>query len=133
MKLAEELAAICNERAWLGNEAYQKREEERLSKLRASMQWYLDSFIKRARELVNTSGGRWCIVQKPVKTNAKHSNPQTTRCTNVCTPDDLLEESKLLYNEVVEMGFKVEIKYYHDRDYDEPGNYDAGYEMIARW
>jgi hypothetical protein len=79
-------------------------------------------------------GYRWGTIQRPVKTKAEHWPPRTTTNKNVCLPEDLLEESRVIYQRCVDdLGLTVEIRYWQEHDYDEPGAYIGGYEMVAVW
>lgn len=79
-------------------------------------------------------GIRWGTIQRPVKTNAEHHPPQSRSTKNICRPEDLIEESALIYQKCVdELGLTVKIRYWQEHDYDEPGAYIGGYEMVAVW
>ena len=99
---------------------YAKEAEEQIQRI-------IPVLEKRARE-----GLRWGTIQRPVKTNAKWWPPGTTSNKNVCTPDDLIAESSILYHRCVdELGLNVVIRFW----IEELGinDYAAGYEMVAVW
>ena len=132
-KLGEKLKTIF--------EDTQEENKQRAIELRNKEQLKLEA---RANEILQDlpaklekralTGLRWGTIQRPVKTTAGHWPPRTTTNKNICSPEELIEESAIIYHKCVsDLGLTVEIRYWQEHDYNEPGAYIGGYEMVAVW
>ena len=114
-------------------QAYIQREQDKRAALEARANEVVSKLEKKFTKLAQ-KGLRWGTIQRPVKTTAEHHSPRSRSTPNVCKPDDLIEESALIYHKCVhDLGLDVQIRYWHEKDYDEPGAYHGGYEMVAVW
>ena len=131
--LGEELANIFYNTLEKSKQSALDREMQRLKSLQESANYVLNPLPDKLKERA-LKGFRWGVIQRNVKTIAKHWPPRTTTNKNICRPEDLIEESAIIYQACVEkLGLNVQIRYWQEHDSDEPLAYIGGYEMVAVW
>lgn len=133
MKLGERLSNIHEETFEKQKQASLKARQDEAAKLVAKADYVMEGLKERLTTRAER-GIRWGLIQRPVKTTAEHHPPNSRATRNVCKPEDLIEESALIYQRCVDdLGLTVQIRYWQEHDYDEPGAYHGGYEMVAVW
>lgn len=133
MGLSEDLRLICNEslanQQKKAEEEQQRLQEEQARRIKEYFDMITAELIKQAER-----GRSSLIIRKPLHTQAEHWAPGVSCQENVCRPEQLLGDDKVIYEECQQRGLSVKIDYYCDRPCDEDGyGYRGGYQLVAYW
>lgn len=131
MSLHDELVSRSQQfqKQWSQSAAAVRR--KRRERIRQLADQILDGLPDRMRRAAD-KGRREFVIQRPVLTDVPHG--PAGRMENNCRPEQLFDESEVVYRKCVEdFGLTVIIRHWQERDPDEPLAYHGGFEMVAIW